>query len=122
MTYTTIACKPDQANGYDEAIWKGKHIGVYSDGVQFSSTTRQGQHLATLVHPDSFEDLAKAMMRSNHREAIKAFGAALSAGVPTEKTERRHSYIDEIPGDLGPKPGNPRTDWFVKANSKNVGR
>jgi hypothetical protein len=34
------------------------------------------------VAPDSFRDMAEAMMRANPTEAIKAFGAALEAGIP----------------------------------------
>jgi hypothetical protein len=32
-----------------------------------------------LISPDSFKDIAQAMMRADHGEAIKAFGAAMQA-------------------------------------------
>lgn len=34
------------------------------------------------VQTDSFRDMAEAMMQANPTEAIKAFGAALEAGIP----------------------------------------
>jgi hypothetical protein len=46
------------------------------------------------VHPDSFKDMAEAMMRANASEAIKAFGAALEAGIP-EPREVWYPGIDK---------------------------
>jgi hypothetical protein len=48
--------------------------------------------------PHHFRGLAQAMMHANSTEAIKAFGAALAAGIP-EPREVWHPGID----DVGPK-------------------
>jgi hypothetical protein len=36
------------------------------------------------IKPESFAVIARAMMHANSEEAIKAFGAALQAGIPEE--------------------------------------
>ena len=52
--------------------------------VQFSSPRGYGQErYAAVIEPDQFAYLARAMMKANSTEAIKAFGEALTRGIPT---------------------------------------
>jgi len=51
--------------------------------VQFSSPRGFGdEKYAAVIDPDQFAYLARAMMKANSTEAIKAFGEALRRGIP----------------------------------------
>ena len=42
------------------------------------------------IRPENFAELAKAMMSADHEAAIKAFGAALAAGIPAPPDPAAH--------------------------------
>jgi hypothetical protein len=48
------------------------------------------------ILPDSFADLAQAMMHTDPEAAIKAFGAALQEGIP-EPVERDKAWTPGLP-------------------------
>jgi hypothetical protein len=60
--------------------------------VQFSSPRGFGEErYAAVIEPDQFAYLARAMMKANSTEAIKAFGEALRRGIP-EPVDPMHRW------------------------------
>jgi hypothetical protein len=64
--------------------------------LSFSEERGYGRSLFQIgVRPDSFADLAQAMMHANREAAIKAFGTALQNGIP-EPTEGDTIWTPEV--------------------------
>lgn len=49
-----------------------------------------------VIEPDSFAQLARCMMQANPDAAIKAFGAALQAGVPKQERTPRLAELSVL--------------------------
>jgi hypothetical protein len=58
--------------------------GLWPPAVAISFATPQSS-FAVLIQADSFKDLAALMMKANANEAVKAFGAAMHAGLDQRK-------------------------------------
>jgi len=61
-------------------------ISVWREVISLTFCTNQGGLRKSIfrvcIDPDNFRVVAQAMMHANSAEAIKAFGAALEAGIP----------------------------------------
>src|SRR3954464_9762268 len=74
----------------NSTVFPGKKLGeanirVEYGGVELVFAAERGygdSHYDLRIHPASFEELAHAMMQADPNAAIKAFGAALQAGIP----------------------------------------
>lgn len=68
----------------------------------FSTGDKNVSRFTVPINPHHFGVLARAMMHANSTEAIKAFGAALAAGIP-EPREVWFPGIDDVdPASLTP--------------------
>ena len=72
--------------------------------VQFMFATNPdgkipGNPYSLTIRPDQFKAVAQSMMHADSSEAIKAFGAALEAGIPESRDVWFPGIDDSIPYD-----------------------
>ena len=68
----------------DEITKSANVMLTFQNDVQIPFSTKKSDFLV-VIEPDSFKTMAEYMMTANANEAIKAFGAAMAAGIEKPK-------------------------------------